>query len=378
MRATSEISPKQCEPGLSNRCDKSTMIFRRSSSKDDVVPGPASTFTSDLAVVYLVRHAEGARPVTNFIESFKRHPPGIAHDCIAVRKGFPPGNSALDKVLKRVFLHSISLSDDGFDINAYAKAAAQIPHKHVVFLNTFSEITSDDWLRKLHSAFAEPTVGIAGATGSYESLLSSMKRVQKGWWLFQNQGIPKPAAFRRLFQAIRTRLPKRLATRLVATAISYFAARTSRPNYDRTLDDKFETYWANEIGSGGALARLKDMPAFPNPHIRTNAFMIERQVFLDALPESIDTKNDSYLFESGPDGLTQRILQRGLKIVVVGANGNIYTMDQWAESGTFRFGGQRNLLVKDNLTRAFQDMNAVEQDAFTAMTWGDDANSTSS
>ncbi|MBR0823518.1 hypothetical protein JQ627_36945 [Bradyrhizobium liaoningense] len=265
------------------------------------------------------------------------------------------------------------MSDDGFDINAYAKAAAQLPHRHVVFLNTFSEITSDNWLRKLHSAFADPAVGIAGATGSYESPLSSMKNVQKGWWLFQNERIPIPDGFQRLFRAIRTGLPKQLATKVVATAISHFAARSSR--HDCTLDDKFETYWANEIGPGGALARLNDMPAFPNPHVRTNAFMIERQVFLDTLPESIETKNDSYLFESGSDGLTRRILRRGLRVVVVGADGRAYAMDEWAESGTFRLGDQRNLLVKDNQTRAFQNMNAAEQRAFTTMTWGDDQSS---
>jgi hypothetical protein len=275
----------------------------------------------------------------------------------------------------RAFPHSISVSDDGFDINAYDKAAVQLPHRHVVFLNTFSEIAADNWLRKLHSAFADPEVGIAGATGSYESPLSSMKHVQKGLWLFQNGGIPKPASTRRFLRAIRRRLPKRLATRLVATAISYFAARSSGANYDRTRDDRFETYWANEIGPGGALARLKDMTAFPNPHIRTNAFMIGRELFLDALPDSIDTKNDSYLFENGPDGLTQRIVRRGLKVVVVGADGRVYAMDEWPESGTFRLGDQRNLLVKDNQTRAFQNMNAAGRRAFTTMTWGDDRGS---
>ncbi len=258
------------------------------------------------------------------------------------------GKSTLDKVLKRAFPHFVSVSDDGFDINAYAKAAAQLPHRYVVFLNTFSEIAADGWLRKLHSAFADQSVGIAGGTGSYESLLSSMKHVQKGWWLFQNEGIPKPAGLRRLFRAIRARLPKRLATRVVAAAISYFAVRSS--GHDSTLDDKFETYWNNEVGPGGALARLNEISPFPNPHIRTNAFMIERQVFLDVLPDSIETKNDSYLFESGPDGLTQRILQRGLQIVVVGADGRVYGMEEWAESDTFRLGGQRNLLVKDNQT----------------------------
>ncbi|WP_247474516.1 hypothetical protein [Bradyrhizobium sp. 30] len=336
------------------------------------MPSQASTFSSDLAVVYLARHAEGKGPVTNFIESFERHPPGIAHDCVVIRKGFPPGESTLDKVLKRAFPHSISVSDDGFDINAYAKAAAQLPHTHLVFLNTFSEISSDNWLRKMHSAFADPSVGIAGATGSYESLLSSMKHVQKGWWLFQNEGIPKPAGLRLLSRAIRTRLPKRVAIKLVATAISYFAVRSSR---HPALDDKFEAYWANEIRPGGELSHLNDMAPFPNPHIRTNAFMIERQIFLDSLPETIETKNDSYLFESGPDGLTQRILRRGLRTVVVGADGRAYSIDEWPKSGTFRLEDQRNLLVGDNQTRAFQKMNAAGQRAFMRMTWGDNQGS---
>ena len=34
-----------------------------------VLPSQPSTFTSDLAVVYLARHAEGKGPVTNFIDS---------------------------------------------------------------------------------------------------------------------------------------------------------------------------------------------------------------------------------------------------------------------------------------------------------------------
>ncbi|MCP3477065.1 hypothetical protein NLM33_43695 [Bradyrhizobium sp. CCGUVB1N3] len=348
------------------------MMFRRFTGKDSVVPRQESTFISDLAVIYLARYAEGTRPVMNFIESFERHSPGIAHDRVVIRKGFPSRKTALDQSLARAFPHSVSLSDDGFDIAAYAEAAAQLPHRRVVFLNTFSEIVADGWLRKLDSAFADTEVGIAGATGSYESPLSSMKHVQKGWWLFQNKGIPNPAGTLRLLQAIRRRLPKWLATKLMSIAISYFSARSSRANCDQTLDDRFETYWANQIGPGGALARLKDMKVFPNPHIRTNAFMIERKLFLDVLPDSIETKNDSYLFENGPDGLTQQILRRGMKAVVVGANGRVYAMEEWGDSGTFRLGDQHNLLVKDNQTRAFQNMTAAERRAFTSMTWGDD------
>jgi hypothetical protein len=100
--------------------------------------------------------------------------------------------------------------------------------------------------------------------------------------------------------------------------------------------------------------------------------MMERQIFVDTLPSLIETKNDSYLFESGPDSLTQQVLRRGLRVVVVGKDGSIYEMDQWAESGTFRLGSQHNLLVKDNQTRAFEAMNVAEQSAFATMAWGEE------
>src|SRR4051812_3999235 len=101
--------------------------------------GPAS-FTSDLAVVYLARFAEGARPVSTFIESYRRHPAGTAHDLIIVRKGFPEGATDQNDILAPFLANAISISDDGFDITAYAQAAAQLPHDYVVFLNTFSEV----------------------------------------------------------------------------------------------------------------------------------------------------------------------------------------------------------------------------------------------
>jgi hypothetical protein len=330
-----------------------------------------STFTNELAVVYLARFAEGPRPVATFIASYQRHRAGVAHDSVVIRKGFPDGKTAQDKILEPAFANAISISDDGFDINAYAEAAARLPHKYVVFLNTFSEIASDDWLQKLRSALSDSAVGIAGATGSYESLHGSMKRVNKGWWLFQNRILPSPTGVRRIFRTIRKLLPKRFVREAQTRIISYFVASTAKPNYDRTLDDKFETFWQRELKAGGAYEFLNRIPGFPNIHIRTNAFMIERRIFLDTQPGTIKTKIDSYMFESGPDSLTQQILRLGLKVLVVGADGRSYDIDQWTASGTFRLGTQHNLLVKDNQTRAFEHMHRSSKLAYVGMTWGD-------
>lgn len=329
------------------------------------------TFTSDVAVVYLVRFAEGRKPVATFITSYLRHPAGLAHDFVVIKKGFRPGRTKLDKILDPLHPHAIAVSDDGFDISAYAYAAAHLPHRHVVFLNTFSEIVSDHWLQKLHTALQDPTIGAAGATGSYESLRSSMKRFNKGWWLFENRISPAPTGLRSAMRFVRKLLPRRLGNDIATKVISYFVASAKKPNYDRSLDDRFESFWEQGIRPGGAFEYLSAMPAFPNPHIRSNAFMIERSLFLDMVPRKIQDKKASYLFESGPDGLTQQILRRGQKVVVVGADGARYDMDQWVNSGTFRQGDQYNLLIRDNQTRSFDSMSRSDKAALAAMTWGE-------
>jgi hypothetical protein len=330
------------------------------------------TFANDLAVVYLARFAEGARPVANFVKSYARHPAGISHDRVIIKKGFRSSDTQQDKILASWSPRAFSVPDEGFDITAYAKVAEQLPHQNIVFLNTFSEIVSDDWLRKLHAAKICPKVGIAGATGSYESLRSSMKRVKKGWWLFENRLSPKPTGIRSVIRFIRKLLPQQLGINVATKVISHFVASASKPNYDRSLDNKFETFWQDQIKPGGTLAYLAAVPPFPNAHIRTNAFMIDRKTFLDTRPDRVKDKKDSYLFESGPNSLTQQILRYGQTVVVVGADGQRYEIDQWVDSGTFRLGTQHNLLVKDNQTRTFDRMSEAEKRAFVGLTWGGD------
>lgn len=328
----------------------------------------ASAFTSSLAVVYLARFAEGAKPIANFIESYNRHAAGIAHDRVVIRKGFSDENTQQDRILRPLFSNVISLSDDGFDITAFAKAAAQLPHKQVVFLNTFSEIVSDNWLAKLNSTFSEPAIGLVGATGSYESLHSSVKRFQEG--LFRNKLLPSSGRLKRLSQSVRKLLPQRFMNRLVLAIIAYSATNNQAAN-NRTPDDQFEAFWESETRPGGTFGFLNAIPLYPNPHIRTNAFMIERQTFLDTLPTSITAKKDTFLYESGPDSLTQQILRRGKKVVIVGNDRQSYSIDQWPKSGTFRLGDQHNLLVQDNQTRAFAALSRAEKRVFVEMTWGE-------
>src|SRR4051812_5968255 len=258
---------------------------------------PASS-AHDIAVVYLARFAEGAKPMSTFAQSYRRHPAGTPHDMIVICKGFSGSGTAQHQAIAAWLPNSLSISDEGFDITAYALAAARLPHKYVVFLNTFSEIQGDDWLRKLRSAFDDPAVGIAGATGSYESLASSMKRLRKGMYSAQDQLFGRHHEHaRRVFRMLRRVLPKQLAARMVSRVIAHFMVRGTAKAEASDADRQFESHWTTETQSGGIYDYLSSIPEFPNPHIRTNAFMIERQLFLDALPPTIATKQQSYLFE---------------------------------------------------------------------------------
>ncbi len=111
-------------------------------------------------------------------------------------------------------------------------------------------------------------------------------------------------------------------------------------------------------------------PAFPNPHLRSNAFAMRRDRAAEILGSyTIAGKLDTFQIESGADGLTRRVLAQGLTCLIVGADGRGYPPQHWAESETFRQGEQANLLVHDNQTRAFARMNAAERSVLIAKTW---------
>ena len=59
------------------------------------------------------------------------------------------------------------------------------------------------------------------------------------------------------------------------------------------------------------------------------------------------------MFESGPNGLSRTLWRKGMNVILVGANGAAYHVDEWPRSRTFRQLNQENLLTKDNHMRAF-------------------------
>jgi hypothetical protein len=185
-------------------------------------------------------------------------------------------------------------------------------------------ILDDGWLAKLYRHITRPGVGLVGASGSYES-----RHADKD-----------PFPWRPMFGLLR-----RLWFR---TALKQYRARRELTRYLRHHFDPF-----------------------PNPHIRTNAFLLSRDLLLGVKFPPLQTKLDAFRFEHGKDSLTRQVWGMGLEALVVGRDGQGYAVDRWFESHTYRSGGQRNLLVADNVTRFNMEADPDTRRRIAAWAWGE-------
>ena len=129
------------------------------------------------------------------------------------------------------------------------------------------------------------------------------------------------------------------------------------------------------VGATGSYESLysfdSSFPLFPNIHIRSTAFMIDRGLFLRLTKgHVIASKLDAFRFESGQNSLTQLVLATGKEVLIVGRNGRGYSPQFWTTSDTFRLGTQSNLLIADNQTRSFSAMPWAAKRTSIVRTWG--------
>ena len=122
----------------------------------------------------------------------------------------------------------------------------------------------------------------------------------------------------------------------------------------------------------GLLKRKLYFHSFPNPHIRTNGFMISRGTLNQIVSRPIRTKMDAYRFESGKLSLTNQIKKLGLQTIVVGRNGQGYDIEHWQNSNTFWIYDQENLLVADNQTRAYTHGDNTKKLFLSTVAWSTD------
>lgn len=110
---------------------------------------------------------------------------------------------------------------------------------------------------------------------------------------------------------------------------------------------------------------------FPNVHLRSNAFMMDRMLFCDLMSDIvINTKSDAYQAESGSRGLTRKVMRSGLQALVVDRYGRSHSPHSWPSSMTFRRGIQDALMIGDNQTRAYIDILWESKRHLARIAWG--------
>ena len=298
-----------------------------------------------LAVVHLVRRQNGPQPLREFVEAYAAHSAGVDHDLVLAMKGFPDPDVAREALdLARPFRPDVLfLPDDGFDVMAYFRAAERLSHERVCLVNSFSRPLVDGWLAKLADALENQHVALAGATGSWASQLDYLR--------YQ---VHLPSAYTDVFE---DRGPTRLAFEELAREHDPAIGKHGR--------------LATTLLTAAALARqTRTFDGFPTPHVRTNALMLRRELLLTAWPREVSRKVDAYRFESGRGSLTARVMELGLRAVVVGRDAAVYDVDNWPESETLWQGAQHNLLVADNRTDDYQRGNADRRLLLARFAWG--------
>jgi len=125
-------------------------------------------------------------------------------------------------------------------------------------------------------------------------------------------------------------------------------------------------------GSYESPSQLKQSsPMFPNPHIRLNAFMTDREALRSIGSNQVFAEPlDALHFESGRQSLTRQILAMGRDILLVGRNGRGYSPMWWPTSDTSFQGTQSNLLVADDQTRGFAALRWPAKRAVALSAWG--------
>ncbi|MBC7889817.1 MAG: hypothetical protein H7Z13_18220 [Ferruginibacter sp.] len=276
-----------------------------------------------ITLVYLMWLPCGLRYFQQFIHSYLTFPAGIEHDFVIIFKdekidhnSLIPYNLILEK---NNILHKKLYQFTGLDIDSYFFATEQLETDYLLFINTRSGILHGDWLLKYANGF-DTKIGLISATASNQSHYSSV---------FQNHNW--------IYESMR-------------------GWKYNVNKYKLFLKAIF--YW-------GFLFK-----PFPNPHARTNAFMIRRDVLLSLKKPVVKNKMDAYRFESGRNSLTNQLLKRGLITLVIDRHGITYESQEWHRSNTFWKSNQENLLVSDNQTLTYDNASPEQKKLMTQSAWG--------
>jgi len=210
----------------------------------------------------------------------------------------------------------------------------------------------------LNAALDDRHVGIVGATGSWVSNRS-----------LALQALGLPNAYKGVMpgrQVVGRQFASIDAERARASTTEQTPASSKPPTVGRRV-----RAFADNLPT--LAQQLAAFPSFPAAHMRTNAFMLDRNILLAIKTGTIATKQDTYRLEAGSHSITRQLQARNLNALVIDRHGEAYPPESWALSQTLWQSEQQNLLVSDNQTRLYSDGDLERRIVLSTLAWGSQA-----
>ena len=262
-----------------------------------------------ILVCYLFTGFDSIKSINKFIKFYQKYNSGINHTLLVCIKMI----KKKDVILIRRMLKNINyiefidpINSNDYDFGSYARVAKLYPNYKIFFLNSHSYPIINNWLKKIVFHYKNNTV--IGTSASYQSLLSSLKL--KKFYKF------------------------------LAFLIKYLKYK-----------NKFKP--------------------FPNPHIRTSSFLIKGSDFLSFVKyKKFYSKEDTWVAESGYEGLTNFFKNKRYNIYVVNSDGLKFDENQWKLSETYNYLKQSKSLISDKHSRKYLQLSSKGQLIASKICWG--------
>ena len=268
---------------------------------------------TNVLVAYLISVYDDRQNLVNFIKHYKKYKSGCSHDLLICFKNFNSDDDIFNiKELNDVKVIKFIDNNDfnDYDWGSYLRIAKEYNEKKILFMNCHSYPLINNWLNIFVQYYKENT--LIGSSGSYESQVN--------------------ISFSKLLNI----------------------------NYIKSIIF--------------AVSNFVDFPLFPNPHIRSNCFMISSKNFqsLKLTKKYKYKKKATWINESGRYGMSNQLKKKKINLFVVNSDGKLFDYFDWKNSETYATGKQSKLIISDKYSRIYNETNDEKKKLIRKNVWGED------
>jgi hypothetical protein len=313
-------------------------------------------------VVYVCRCQDrySFEKFSRFVESYKKHPSGIEHHLIIIRKGFDEYEYEWAKwvlLLEGISFELRTYPDEHYVFGYHRLVMEDHPDQYILFCVASCEILVDNWLALFMRHARNNRILSHG--GSFESMYSDVSnRIKYKWNHIRGKKICFSSTSK---DYCLTRCP-------------YYRNETTFFSSIKCSLKELLRFLFGVRGKWEIFCSSNNFYPFPNPSLRTSALMVPPQLLKSIYywPDvmSLSNKNQEFLFESGKYSLSIQALIAGYELLVVGADGKAYPMSEWRDSKTYRSFNQENLVIADHHTRCYEVASLTGKRTFEETVYG--------